>query len=761
MIRNIRSTEEQMGSMNPRFAVIPSRLHRGLFRLRGFPLRFCCFLLFLCCILPATARAQPSSPVPVIPRPQYVNPRPGTCILNGHARIVTDATFRNAAAQLGDLLGIPVHETTVSGAGTVISFEKSGRRMGDEGYTLLILPHHIRIEAATDAGAFYAVQTLRQMLPAVIERGSRFRAWRLRCVEIADLPRFPWRGVMLDCSRHFLPVPDIKRLIDRLAALKINRLHWHLTDDQGWRLEIKAYPELTRVGAWRQEGAARYGGYYSQEQVRDLVAYAAERHIVIVPEIDMPGHTSAALAAYPFLGCTGEKIDVPSEWGMHTTVMCVGRESTYAFIGQVLDEVTDLFPSPWIHVGGDECPWDQWSACDSCQAAITRHALPNIGHLQGTFTQRLEHMLSSRSRQLIGWNEILEGASQQSIIQGWYNVDISVNAAHRGHRVICSPTEPFYFNYHARANTLELVYNFDPLTARHWPADGEALLGVECCLWSEELRNAADVDNALFPRAAAFAEGAWTRPWRKDWEDFRFRIAACSGRWSMQDQRFERLDSITWDDGHPLMVHSQSEPVTGMMQLSLNAPADGKPKVMCASAAGAAAASTAAASTAASGVPDHRHAPRILRSDSTELLVEYGRTPWEDIPAYVLSGPVKQTNAWAEVLDSTSYDGLFHLTTTSVRPESHAMDIYPNPIIAGGASARINLRVSLPRPGAVEITIADSHGIPKLTDRIGGLSFGEQIISLPLPRLPSGTYFIIIRTPEGHMMKGFQIIDYR
>lgn len=732
-------------------------------------IRFSRILLSLCCFLPAIVLAQqPSSPTPIIPRPQYMNPREGTCVITAQTRIVTDATFRNAAEKLGALLDIPVHASDEPGIGTVIHFEKSGRSLPDEAYTLLILPHRIRIEAATDAGAYYAVQSLRQMLPAAIERGSRFRAWRLPCMEISDLPRFSWRGVMLDCSRHFLPISDIKRLIDRLAALKINRLHWHLTDDQGWRLEIRAYPELTRVGAWREKGASRYGGYYSQEQVRDLVTYAAERHVVIVPEIDMPGHTTAALAAYPWLGCTGDTIPVSAEWGMHTTVMCAGRESTYAFIENVLDEVTELFPSPWIHTGGDECPWDQWIACDSCQAAISRNSLPNIGHLQGLFTRRIEQMLSDRGRQLIGWNEILDGAAEQSIIQAWYQVDIAVEAAHRGHRVICSPTEPYYFNYHARANTLELVYSFDPLTARHWPAEGEALIGVECCLWSEELSSPADVDNALFPRAAAFAEGAWTKPWRKDWEDFRYRIGACSGRWSMQDQHFEQLDSIAWDDGQPLMVHAQSEPVSGLTQLSFSAPSFGEASVTVPIIARPSDGETPdeesangewdASDAAAPGSAGIRRNPQILRSDSTMLLIEYGRTPWEDIPAYVVSGPVKKTNPWTTVIDSTSRDGLFHMKTTSVRPESLSLDLYPNPLLSSRAFARLNVHVSLQRPGDVDITVADIWGTPVLTDRIVGLSFGKQTISLSLPGLPAGTYFVLVRSREGSTMRRLQII---
>ena len=311
--------------------------------------------------------------------------------------------------------------------------------LGEEGYRLSVAPDGVRISSSAPAGRFYALQTLRQL-----GKG------RIPCMEIEDRPRFPWRGLLFDTCRHFFPVESLKRQLDLLAAHKMNRFHWHLTEDQGWRIQVDAYPKLTRIGAWRATvdlinpdkpkpvvPGIRYGGYYSKRDIREVVAYAAERHIVVVPEIEMPGHSRAALAAYPELSCAGGPFEVATKWGIHEDVYCAGQEKTFRFLETVLEETLELFPSPFIHIGGDECPKARWKNCPRCQARIKKHRLKDEHELQSWFIQRMVNFLKKKGRRAIGWDEILEGGlAKGATVQSWRGMKGAVAAARAGHDVI-------------------------------------------------------------------------------------------------------------------------------------------------------------------------------------------------------------------------------------------------------------------------------------------------------------------------------------
>lgn len=702
------------------------------------------FLLVLTAAENQPIRAQIMSlQIPVIPAPSDVNMRFGACVISSDTPICADTAFRNAAATLSALLSASMPVRLDAPPGMAIRFERSDPGIGAEAYQLTIAASGIVIRASSDAGAFYAVQTLRQMLPSCIEGGSRFRAWRLPCMHIEDAPRFSWRGVLLDCSRHFLPAADVKRIIEQMAALKINRLHWHLTDDQGWRLEIRAYPQLTSVGAHRGEGPSAYGGFYSQAEVRDIVDYAAKRHVTIVPEIDMPGHSTAALASYPWLGCTGMAVPVATEWGIFPTVLCPGRETTYAFVQTVLEEVAELFPSPWIHVGGDECLQDRWLACDSCQASRSRNNLPGIYGMQWLFTWRVEEMLKRIHKVPIGWNEIMTAASKSTIVQAWYHVDVGVKAAEQGFRVICSPIEPNYLNYHQGYNTLQKVYAFDPLSEHVWPKHGESLLGVECCLWAESLPTVRATDRMLFPRVAAFAEAAWTVPRQKDWECFRRRLGIYGGRWNQQGHEFYPIEDVPWDDGTPLTVRMTTEMRQGNCRIEFSTPADGGPLIF---------------SNAVRDFDAIWVAPKVLHQDSLEIRIEYGYTSPDYLDSYTIQRLYKRSNPWMELADSTSSDGLYHLPPELKRIAPVSMQCFPNPLRASAGGARLMIRFTVSDPGPVELCVFDEVGRPVLSRYTEPLYFGTHLISFDLGDRAAGSYFIQLRFVSGVSVAAVRIL---
>ncbi len=415
--------------------------------------------------------------------------------------------------------------------------------LGKEGYLLKVEPSMIVITAAAPNGLFYGMQTLKQLLPVESTNG----VLEVPVVDIKDQPRFAWRGNMLDCGRHFFPISFIKKYIDILAMYKLNTFHWHLTEDQGWRIEIKKYPLLTEISSWRDETVVGhntdkydgmgYGGFYTQDQAREIVKYAAERYINIVPEIEMPGHSSAALAAYPQLGCTGGPYKVQERWGVFKDVYCAGKDETFEFLQNVLDEVMDIFPSPFIHIGGDECPKDSWKECPACQKRMKDNHLKDEHELQGWFITQMDHYLTSKGRRLIGWDEILEGGlAPQATVMSWRGTKGGIEAAKLHHDVVMSPTTNMYLDYYQSKDKdnepfaiggflpLEKVYDYEPVADELTQDEAKYILGVQSNLWTEYVTNTKKAEYMLLPRLEAEAEVGWTKKENKDFGNFEHRL---------------------------------------------------------------------------------------------------------------------------------------------------------------------------------------------------------------------------------------------
>lgn len=417
--------------------------------------------------------------------------------------------------------------------------------LGKEGYRLIVSERGIRITAATRAGLLYGAVTLWQLMT---ETEGRAKAITVPAVDIADAPRFAWRGMLLDSCRHFQSVEFVKAFIDTMAQHKLNVFHWHLSDDQGWRLEIKKYPKLTAVGAWRHPaGAAHqttYGGYYTQDEVRDVVAYAAARNVTIVPEIEMPGHAAAAIAAYPEFGSGEAPAAVPSDWGV-LPYLYAPEDKTYAFLEDVLTEVMDLFPSRYIHIGGDEAIKNQWNDSPQIRAQIAALHLADADALQSHFVQRIETFLNAHGRRMIGWDEILQGGiADDATITSWHGVSGGIAAAKLGHDAILSPAPLLYFDNRQAGGagepsgrgpviSLKDVYDFDPAPKELTAAELPHILGVQANIWTEYLPRESLVANAAFPRAAALAETGWSTAEAKSWPSFIARMGAQYGRYRM------------------------------------------------------------------------------------------------------------------------------------------------------------------------------------------------------------------------------------
>lgn len=477
------------------------------------------------------------APVRVVPLPADIQTGDGSFTLTPDTRILTDPSddARRVAALLADALrpatgyALPVQDRSadVAAPAIVISTEGADAALGNEGYTLHVSREGVRISAPKAAGLFYGAQTLRQLLPPAIASETRQEAeWSIPGVAIRDTPRFPMRGFMLDSCRHIQSVDFIKRTLDLLALYKINTFHWHLTEDQGWRLEIKKYPKLTEVGAWRGEGKERYGGFYSQDQIREIVRYAAERFITVVPEVDMPGHMLGALAAYPHLGCTGGPYKVRTKWGIEDDVMCAGRETTFEFVEDVLTEVMDLFPSKVIHIGGDESPRVRWKECPDCQERIRAEGLADEAALQNYFTRRVGAFLTEHGRRLMGWNEIMDGGDlpEDVIVHAWIGENTVARAAKAGYEVLDSMHQWYYFDYSYEKTSMAKTYEHDPLPEGLAPEEAGRVLGAQANLWTEYRPTEAAADEYTWPRLLAVAEMGWTPQGRRDWDAFRARL---------------------------------------------------------------------------------------------------------------------------------------------------------------------------------------------------------------------------------------------
>ncbi|MDE0854874.1 MAG: family 20 glycosylhydrolase, partial [Nevskia sp.] len=494
----------------------------------------------------AFAAAVPAAGMPLLPLPAQVEARPGSFTLVAGTPILV-AAGDTQARQIGELLsgyvrqvrGIGLEVMAGQGAAAdrpaiVLLIDAQAGGAGEEGYELDVSPQGIRVAARTPVGLFYGAVTLWQLLTPDAARGL---PPAIAAVHIVDAPRFAWRGLMLDVSRQFLPPQFVKQMIDWMALHKLNTLHWHLTDDQGWRLQIRKYPRLTQVGAWRTPpgGGARVGGYYTQAQVRDIVRYAAARYVSIVPEIDMPGHAQAAIAAYPWLGSRGDRPAVSADWGVHGYLLNVD-ERTFGFIGDVLDEVTQLFPGRYIHVGGDEAVKAQWKASPRVQARMRQLGVTGEDALQGYFMQRLQSLLAARGRSLVGWDEIVDdGLPAETTVMSWRGSAGAIAAAQAGHDVIMSPSDSLYFDYlqgaghdeppgRPRLITLQDVYGFQPLPAQLDAAQARHIIGVQANVWTEHMRTPRRVEHAVFPRLAALAETAWSPAGAHNWQDFLQRL---------------------------------------------------------------------------------------------------------------------------------------------------------------------------------------------------------------------------------------------
>ena len=442
--------------------------------------------------------------------------------------------------------------------------------LGDEGYRLDVEKNRITIGANADAGFFHAVQSLYQLLPPEIfsEKIVKGAAWRIPAVSIIDKPRFQWRGMHLDVSRHFFPKEFIKTYIDMIAMHKMNTFHWHLTDDQGWRIEIKKYPRLTDIGAWRVDRENRdwgsrdsqkvgekatYGGFYTQEEIKEIIRYAADRHITIVPEIEMPAHCIAALAAYPQFSCTGGPFKVPpgSVWP-DDEIYCAGNDSTFLFLQNILSEVIDLFPGKFIHVGGDEAGKAEWKKCPKCQARMKAEGLKDESELQSYFIKRIEKFLISRHRRLIGWDEILEGGlAPEATVMSWRGTDGGIAAARAGHDVVMTPGSHCYFDYYqgTRADEpqaiggyipISKVYQYEPIPDSLTGEQAAHILGAQANVWSEYIPTPEHAEYMTMPRMAAMAEVLWSPKERRDWNEFVPRVEQQMKRYEAANYNYAR-----------------------------------------------------------------------------------------------------------------------------------------------------------------------------------------------------------------------------
>jgi hexosaminidase len=418
--------------------------------------------------------------------------------------------------------------------------------LGAEGYTLTIDDNGVTIAAPAGAGLFYGAQTLIQIFPT--EAPAEIE---LPYVSISDSPRFAYRGLHLDVSRHMFPVEAVKKYIDLASRHKFNRFHWHLTDDQGWRIEIKKYPKLQEVGAYRDQtvighagnpkeekyDGKRYGGFYTQEEVKDVVQYAADRFITVIPEIEMPGHGLAALASYPELGCTGGPYKTGQTFGVFTDVYCAGKESTFKFMEAVLDEVIPLFPAKYIHIGGDECPKDAWKKCPNCQKRIKTEKLKDEHALQSYFVQRMEKYLNSKGKQIIGWDEILEGGlAPNATVMSWRGEEGGIEAAKQGHDVIMTPGKWCYFDHYQDTTgneplaiggylPVKLVYSYEPLPAQLTAEENKHIMGAQANIWTEYIPTPEHLEYMAYPRACALAEVVWSPREGRTYDDFLVRMA--------------------------------------------------------------------------------------------------------------------------------------------------------------------------------------------------------------------------------------------
>lgn len=505
-------------------------------------------LLFAQCTPAPTAQAN----YEVIPMPQSITLsnsdnqfvlHSGTLIsyTSGNEDMARNAQFLQT--YLTDQLGYTLRiEPGIASEGIVLKLNEG---QASEGYTITVDADRVLVEATSPAGIFYGIQTIRKAVP--VEMGA---VVGLPAGIITDAPRFAYRGAHLDVCRHFFSVDSVKTYIDMLVLHNMNKFHWHLTEDQGWRMEIKQFPKLTEIGSvrngtmirkdWNSNDSIQYGGFYTQDECREIVKYAADRYITVIPEIDMPGHMVAAVTAYPELGCTGGPYEVRTIWGVSEELLCAGNEKVYDFVDKVLDEVMDVFPSKDIHIGGDECPKTEWEKCPKCQSKIKALGLKKDDRftaeqkLQAYFTKHVDEYLTKHGRNAIGWDEILEGGvSENATVMSWRGESGGIEAARLKHRVIMTPNTYCYFDYYQSKDRdnepfaiggflpIKHVYDYEPLPANLTPEEQSYIWGVQCNVWTEYIPTFSHVQYMMLPRGAALSEVQWSLPEAKDYEKFK------------------------------------------------------------------------------------------------------------------------------------------------------------------------------------------------------------------------------------------------
>ena len=527
---------------------------------------------------PKSSQTVDSASIAIVPRPESLTVGRGRFVINANTVIYTDGASadiaRRFAASLLPATGlaIPVRVGAAPATGIVVQRSAGLTRLGNEGYELSVTARRVSVRAKERAGVFYGFQTIRQLLPPQVFREGKVDsvAWTIPAVRIVDRPRFAWRGAHLDVGRHFMPKEFVKKYIDLIALQKMNTFHWHLTEDQGWRLEIRKYPRLTQVGAWRTQTVVgrqgsktdsttwrfdgqRHGGFYTQDDAREIIAYARDRFVSVMPEIEMPGHALAAIASYPELGVTGQPADVGTRWGVYANILNADS-STVSFMQDVLTEVMELFPSQFIHVGGDEADKALWKTSPRIQERIKELGLKDEHELQSWFIQQMDAFLTAHKRRLVGWDEILEGGlAPGATVMSWRGTQGGIDAARAGHDVIMAPTSHTYLDYYQSQNTdgeplaiggfvpLQMVYSFEPVPAELEPQYRSHILGGQGQIWTEYMAGPKQVEYMAFPRLTALAEVLWTAPERKDYRDFLERLAVHLERLSALDVAYRPL----------------------------------------------------------------------------------------------------------------------------------------------------------------------------------------------------------------------------
>ena len=537
---------------------------------QSFVLIVLLYLFSGCSEIQKKSVSKESNVYAVIPQPTQLKEGEGKFLVSEDTWIVIPAENEEVkqiaemlAQQINLVSGYHLKIETSDKKGNHIFFKPSmDKSLGEEGYTIEVNADKVRIEANHPRGYFYALQTVLQLLPPEIfsDKKADLAEWTIPACSIKDVPRFSYRGLHLDVGIHFFPVSFVKKYIDLIALHKMNTFHWHLTEDQGWRIEIKKYPKLTEIGSIRKETVVgkkkkdrigntydgkEYGGFYTQDEIKEVIKYAQSKHITIIPEIELPGHALAALASYPELGCTGGPYEVATNWGIFEDVFCP-TEKTFEFLENVLAEVMDLFPGKYIHIGGDECPKESWKKSSFCQNLIKKEGLKDEHELQSYFIRRIEKFVNSKGKKIIGWDEILEGGlAPDATVMSWRGIEGGIAAAKEGHDVIMTPTSHCYLDYYqdesdegplaiGKLLNLQMVYEYEPVPTELNEKEAKYVLGTQANVWTEYMKTTEQVEYMVFPRAIALAEVAWSPKESKNYDDFTKRLLV----------HFKRLDKL-------------------------------------------------------------------------------------------------------------------------------------------------------------------------------------------------------------------------